>query len=47
MREIYDSHFKISDIEKIFGCMENNQITQLIIIMVKDVIYKTEKREEK
>ena len=32
IREIYNSHFKISDIEKVFGCMENNQITHLIII---------------
>ena len=42
VREIYDSHFRISDIEKIFGCMENNQITQLIIITVKYVIYQKE-----
>ena len=27
IREIYNSHFQISDIEKLFGCMENNQIT--------------------
>ena len=46
VREIYDSHFRISDIEKNFGCMENNQITQLIIITVKDVIHQKRKRGE-
>ena len=44
VREIYDSNFKISGIEKIFGCMDNNQITQLIIITVKDIIYQRRKR---
>ena len=29
----------ISDIQKLFGCLEYNQITQLIIITIKDVIY--------
>ena len=46
---IYDAHFKISDIEKIFGENTNSPITQLpvIILSVKDVIYlkrKTGKR---
>ena len=45
-REIYDSYFKISDIEKLFGCMENNQITPLIIITNKDVIYQKKKKGE-
>ena len=34
IREIYNSHFKISDIEKRFGCMENNHITDLGIITI-------------
>ena len=44
---IYDAHFKISDIEKIFGENNNSPVTQLIILSVKDVIYlkrKTGKR---
>ena len=39
VRPIYDSHSKISDIDKIFGDKDNNQAKQLIIISVRDVIY--------
>ena len=39
VRNIYDQHFMISDQEKIFGCVQKNQITNLIITSVKDVIY--------
>ena len=35
---IYDAHFKISDIEKIFGENNNSPVTQIIILSVKDVI---------
>ena len=35
LREIKYSHFKISDIEKSFGCMDHNKTTQLIIFTVK------------
>ena len=41
------SIFKISDIEKLFGFMENNQITQRIIIAIKDVIYQKRKKGNK
>ena len=44
---IYDTHFTISDIEKIFGDKNNSQVKQLIILSVNDVIYlkrKTGKR---
>ena len=44
VRSIYDPHFMISDHEKIFRCSSNNQVTHLIIISVKDVIY--QKRKE-
>ena len=39
--------FKISDIEKLFGCTENNQITRLIIITLKDVIHQKIKKGNK
>ena len=35
VRLIYDSHFKMSDIEKIFGDKGNNRVKQLIILSVK------------
>ena len=44
VRNIYDRHFIISDQEKIFGTAENIQVTNLLIISVKDVIY--QKRKE-
>ena len=43
VRNISDHHFITSDHEKIFGCSTNNQITHLIIISVKDVIYQKRK----
>ena len=39
VRLICDAHFKISDIEKIFGADNNSPVKQLIILGVKDVIY--------
>ena len=43
VRLIYDSHFKIADIEKIFGDIDNDQVKQVIIICVRDVIYHKKK----
>ena len=39
VRLIHDSHFKIADIEKIFGAIDNNQVKLVIILNVRDVIY--------
>ena len=44
VRSIYDRHFIISDQEFFFGTSEKFQVTNLIIISVKDVIY--QKRKE-
>ena len=44
VRNIYDVHFIISDHEKIFGCSTDNQVSQLLIISVKDVIYQKRKQ---
>ena len=43
VREIHDPQFMISDHEKIFGGISSNEVTQLIIISVKDVIYRKRK----
>ena len=47
VRRIYDNHFIISDHEKIFGEPSNNQISNIIIISVKDVIYQKRKTGSK
>ena len=39
VRLIYDSHFRISDIEKIVGDKGNTQLKQSIILSVRYVIY--------
>ena len=44
VRSIYDHHYIISDHEKIIGCSTSNQVTHLIIISVKDVIYQKRKK---
>ena len=46
---IYDSHFKIADIEKIFGDIDNNQVKRVhvIILNVRDVIYHKRKTGSK
>ena len=37
VRMINDAHFKISDIEKIFGENNSSPVKQLVILSVKDV----------
>ena len=39
VRMIYDAHFKILDIETIFGENNISPVKQLIIVSVKDVTY--------
>ena len=39
---IHDCHFKIADIERIFGSQCNDQIKHFIIISVKDEMYTKE-----
>ena len=43
VRRIYDPQFTISDHEKIFGGITNNQVLNVLILSVKDVIYQKRK----
>ena len=43
VRSIYDPQFTISDHEKIFGGITNNQVLNVLILSVKDVIYQKRK----
>ena len=43
VRAIYDPQFMISDHEKIFGGISNNEVIHVIIMSVKDVIYRKRK----
>ena len=45
-RMIYDAHFKISDIEKIFGEYKNSPVKELIILSVKDIIARVVSRQK-
>ena len=38
VRLIYDSRFEIADVEKICGDIDNNQVKQVIILIVREVI---------
>ena len=44
VRNIHDVHFIISDYENLFGCSTDNQVSQLLIISVKDVVYQKRKQ---
>ena len=47
VKSLHFPHFKISEIEKIFGEKYNNHIKHIIIISTKDTIYQTRKKGEK